>query len=215
MTVPPSCASPVHAAMPSEPASMSARCSWCGSDPLYIAYHDQEWGVPQTDERLLFEFLVLEGAQAGLSWITILKKRERYRQVFGNFEPAHVAAFAAADIDRLLADAGIVRNRLKIESAIGNAHAFLELQAGQGSFARWLWDFVDGRPIVNHWTDLKQVPAATALSQQLSRELKRAGFGFVGPTIVYAYLQAVGLVNDHLVSCPRHAECASMQPDWN
>lgn len=200
--------------MSPEPDSSRERCGWCGSDPFYVAYHDEEWGVPVSDDQRLFEFLVLEGAQAGLSWITILRKRERYRHVFAGFLPERLAAFGPADVDRLLADPGIVRNRLKIESAIGNARAFLELQARHGRFARWLWGYVDGRPIINHWTRLEEVPAQTALSQALSRELKRAGFRFVGPTIVYAYLQAVGLVNDHLISCPRHAECASMRPDW-
>lgn len=192
-----------------------ARCGWCGSEPVHIAYHDLEWGVPLADERALFEFLVLEGAQAGLSWITILKKRDHYRRTFADFEPERVARFTGADIERLMNDPGIVRNRLKIESAIGNALAWLDFQSRHGSFARWLWDHVDGQPIINHWTRLDQVPAETALSRQLSRELKRAGFRFFGPTIAYAFMQAVGVANDHLVSCPRHAECASMQPEFN
>lgn len=197
------------------PDRLPERCGWCGSDPLYVAYHDLEWGVPLADDRQLFEFLVLEGAQAGLSWITVLRKREHYRHAFAGFDPERVAAFGPADIARLLGDAGIVRNRLKIESAIGNARAYLDLQERHGGFGRWLWAHVDGRPIVNHFGHLDEVPAATPLSHQLSRELKRCGFNFVGPTILYAFMQAVGLVNDHLVTCPRHAECASMRPELN
>ena len=180
------------------------RCPWCGTDPLYIAYHDEEWGVPIHDDRRLFEFLVLEGAQAGLSWITILKRREGYRRAFAGFDPARVAAFDEADVARLLADPGIVRNRAKIASAIANARAFLAVQEEFGSFAAFQWDFVDGAPIVNAWTSLAEVPARTDVSDRLSKALKQRGFSFVGSTICYAHMQAVGMVNDHLVSCHRH-----------
>lgn len=162
--------------------------------------------MPVHDDRLLFEFLVLEGAQAGLSWLTILRKRQRYREVFARFEPSRVAGFSPADEARLRQDTGIVRNRLKIASAITNARAFLAVQATFGSFDRFLWDFVDGVPVQNHWRDLAEMPTETATSQRLSRELRRRGFGFVGSTICYAYMQAVGLVNDHLVTCYRHGE---------
>jgi DNA-3-methyladenine glycosylase I len=180
------------------------RCAWAGSDPLYVEYHDAEWGVPVHDDRRLFEFLVLEGAQAGLSWLTILRKREAYRRAFAGFDPARVARFDARRIARLLADPGIVRNRLKVESAVANARAFLEVQAEFGSFAAYQWRFVEGRPIVNRWEEQRQVPARTALSDAISKDLKRRGFSFVGSTIVYAHLQAVGMVNDHLVGCFRH-----------
>jgi DNA-3-methyladenine glycosylase I len=185
------------------------RCDWCGSDPAYVAYHDDEWGVPVHEERRLFEFLTLEGAQAGLAWITILRKREGYRRAFAGFDPALVAAFGADDAARLLADPGIVRNRAKIAATIDNARAFLEVQATCGSFERFLWAFVDGRPVVNHWQSMAEVPATTALSDALSKELKRRGFRFVGSTICYAFMQAVGLVNDHLVHCHRHAPLAA------
>ncbi|MBL8448057.1 MAG: DNA-3-methyladenine glycosylase I [Zoogloeaceae bacterium] len=180
------------------------RCPWCGDDPLYVAYHDQEWGVPVFDDRRLFEFLILEGAQAGLAWITILRKREGYRRAFADFDPATIAAFDDQDIARLLGDPGIVRNRAKISAAIGNARAFLATQAEFGTFARFLWDFVGGAPLVNHWTDLAQVPARTEISDALARALKARGFKFVGSTICYAHMQAVGMVNDHLVGCHRH-----------
>ena len=181
-----------------------AVCPWCGDDPLYRAYHDNEWGVPLTGDIPLFEFLILEGAQAGLAWITILRKREHYRLVFEGFDPEKVAGFDQARIERLLTDPGIVRNRLKVESAVSNARAFLDLQEEQGSFAAYLWGWVDGRPRVNHFRIMEEVPASTDLSERISKDLKKRRFRFVGPTIVYAYLQAVGLVNDHLVSCPRH-----------
>ena len=184
------------------------RCPWSEGDALYQAYHDQEWGVPTHDDHELFEMLILEGAQAGLSWITILKKRERYRQVFSGFDPARVARFGSRKIDRLLADAGIVRNRLKIRSAVANARAFLRVQKEFGSFDTYLWGFVDGRPVQNTWTTLAEVPARTTLSDQISTDLKRRGFGFVGSTICYAYMQAIGLVNDHLTSCFRHRALA-------
>jgi DNA-3-methyladenine glycosylase I len=179
------------------------RCPWCGDDPLYRRYHDQEWGVPVHDDGKLFEFIILEGAQAGLSWITILRKREAYRKAFADFDPNRVARFGHKDIERLKADAGIVRNRLKIESAVSNARAFLEIQSSFGSFDRYIWDFVDGQPIINHFRTMSEVPASTPLSEKISRDLKKRGFRFVGPTIVYAHMQATGMVNDHLVDCFR------------
>jgi DNA-3-methyladenine glycosylase I len=182
------------------------RCPWCGDDPLYVAYHDQEWGVPQHDERTLFEFLILEGAQAGLSWITILRKRENYRRAFANFDIASVAAFDERDVARLLADAGIVRNRLKIAAAISNARAVLALHEAGSSLNELLWSSVAGQPRRNSWRSMAEVPSSTAESDQLSKALKRRGFRFVGTTICYALMQAVGMVNDHLVDCPRHAE---------
>ena len=181
------------------------RCPWATNDPLYLAYHDEEWGVPVHDDRTLFEFLLLEGAQAGLSWITILRKRDAYRRAFANFDPAAVAAFDEDQIAALLADPGIVRNRLKIRAAVDNARAFLALQGEWGSFDAYVWGFVGGQPIVNQWKSLREVPAETAESRALSADLKRRGFRFVGPTIIYAYMQAVGMVNDHLVTCFRHA----------
>lgn len=186
------------------------RCPWAGSDPLSVAYHDGEWGVPSRDDRHLFEMLILEGAQAGLSWITVLRKRESYRRSFAGFDPQKVARFGAADVARLLADPGIVRNRLKVASAIGNAQAFLDLKEETGSFSRWLWSFVDDRPLQGAFGEMREVPAKTPLAERISRELLRRGFRFVGPTIVYAYMQAVGLVNDHLVGCPRHRACARL-----
>lgn len=183
--------------------SASTRCGWARSE-LAIAYHDEEWGVPVHDDRTLFEFLTLEGAQAGLSWETILGKRAHYVKVFAGFDPKRVARFSEARIARLLLDPGIVRNRLKVESTVSNARAFLDVQAEFGSFDRFLWDQVDGKPIRNRWRSLDQVPATTPLSDRLSKEWKRRGFRFVGPTIVYAFLQATGVVNDHVVSCFRH-----------
>jgi DNA-3-methyladenine glycosylase I len=180
------------------------RCPWGASDPLMIDYHDREWGTPVHDDRLLFEFLVLEGAQAGLSWMTILKKREAYRKAFANFDPETVAKYGARDIGRLLANDGIVRNRRKIESAITNAGVVLKIQEDAGSFSGYLWDFVGGRPIRNRWRSLEQIPALTAESKRLSRDLIRRGATFVGPTICYAFMQATGLVNDHLVTCFRY-----------
>ena len=179
------------------------RCAWAGTDPLYCAYHDDEWGRPIRNDRVLFEFLVLEGAQAGLSWITILRKRPAYRRAFAGFDPRQVARFTAADVRRLLDDAGIVRNRLKIASAIANARAFLAVQREFGSFAKYLWAFVANRPQVNRPRSPAEVPASTALSERISKDLKRRGFRFVGPTIVYAYLQAVGVVDDHVRGCFR------------
>ncbi|MGH2389020.1 MAG: DNA-3-methyladenine glycosylase I [Chloroflexota bacterium] len=181
------------------------RCAWAVSEQA-IAYHDQEWGVPVHDDRLLFEFLILEGAQAGLSWETILRKRERYRAVFAGFDPAAVAAYGEEDMARLLADPGIVRNRLKIRSAIGNARAFLAVQEEFGGFDPYIWRFVDGTPIRNTWTGLGNVPARTAESDAMSKDLKRRGFSFVGTTICYAFMQATGMVNDHVVECFRCGE---------
>ncbi|MGD9870076.1 MAG: DNA-3-methyladenine glycosylase I [Thauera sp.] len=191
---------------------MPERCAWCGNDPLYTAYHDLEWGVPKHDDRHLFEMLVLEGAQAGLSWITILKKRENYRRAFDDFDADKVARYTAADVERLMADAGIVRNRLKIESAIANARATLEAQARFGSLDACLWRFVDGVPRDGARAALADVPAETAESKAMSRELKRLGFRFVGPTVCYAFMQAVGMVNDHVAGCFRHREIAAGQP---
>jgi DNA-3-methyladenine glycosylase I len=182
------------------------RCPWAGDDALYCRYHDEEWGVPVHDDRVLFEFLILEGAQAGLSWITILRKRDAYRRAFARFDAKKVAAFGAADVRRLLADAGIVRNRLKIAASIDNARAFLALQKEHGSFDRFGWSFVHGRPIRNRRRTLRDVPAQTPEAEAFSRALKQRGFRFVGPTIMYAFMQAVGMVNDHLVGCFRYEE---------
>jgi DNA-3-methyladenine glycosylase I len=186
------------------------RCEWAGSDPLYVGYHDAEWGVPLRDERALFELLTLEGAQAGLAWITILRKRDGYRRAFDGFDPARVAAYGDADVDRLLADPGIVRNRAKVRAAIGNARAWLQLADETGSAVEHLWSFVDGRPLVNRWSTLADIPAETDASRALSRDLRSRGFGFVGPTIVYAFMQSAGLVNDHVVDCFRWAELGPM-----
>jgi DNA-3-methyladenine glycosylase I len=179
------------------------RCPWGDSSPNYIAYHDLEWGVPVHDDRVFFEFLILEGAQAGLSWSTILNKRDGYRDAFAGFDPARVARFDARRVQKLLANPGIVRNRLKIESSVSNARAFIELQRECASFDRYVWSFVGGKPIRNRWRSLREVPASTPESDALSRDLKRRGFRFVGTTIIYAFMQATGLVNDHLVACPR------------
>ena len=180
------------------------RCPWATSDPAYLPYHDEEWGVPLHDDRRIFEMLVLEGAQAGLSWLTILKRRNAYRRAFDHFDPRRVAGYGADRIARLLADAGIIRNRLKIKSAVTNARAFLNVQAEFGSFDRYVWRFVDGRPLQNAWATLAEVPARTAASDALSKDLKARGFSFVGSTICYAHMQATGMVNDHVVSCFRH-----------
>ncbi len=185
------------------------RCPWAlGVSDEYLRYHDEEWGVPVRDDRAQFEFLILEGAQAGLSWSTILHKRPAYRRAFAGFDPQRVARFNRRSVERLLRNPGIVRNRLKIESAIGNARAFLAVQESLGSFSAYLWNFVDGRPVVNRWSRQEQVPATTDLSDLISRDLKQRGFRFVGSTIVYSHLQATGLVNDHIVDCFRHRECA-------
>ena len=181
------------------------RCPWADGSASYIAYHDDEWGVPVHDDRVFFEFLILEGAQAGLSWSTILNKRDGYRAAFAGFDPVKVAAFKAKDITRLMGNAGIVRNRLKIESAVTNARAFLEVQREFTTFDRYVWTFVKGKPILNRRRTLATVPARTALSDALSKDLQKRGFRFVGTTIIYAFMQATGLVNDHLVGCPRWA----------
>ena len=182
------------------------RCEWAGTEPLYVAYHDEEWGVPAHDDRRLFEMLILEGAQAGLSWSTILNKRQNYRRVFENFEPEIVAGYDDAKVEVLLADPGIVRNRLKVESAVRNAQAFLDVQAEFGSFNVYIWKFVNGVPIVNAWKALDEIPAKTPESEAMSKDLKKRGFNFVGATICYAYMQSVGMVNDHVVDCFRYAE---------
>ena len=183
------------------------RCEWVPEgDSLYVAYHDEEWGVPSRDDRHLFELLVLEGAQAGLSWATILRKREGYRSAFAGFDAEAVARFGARDVERLLADPGIVRNRLKVESAIANAHATLAVRDEGGSLADYLWSFVGGEPKVNAWRTLSEIPAETEESRAMSKDLKRRGFRFVGPTVCYAFMQAAGLVNDHVVDCFRYAE---------
>lgn len=185
---------------------MPTRCTWCGSEPFYVAYHDREWGVPLHDERALFEFLILEGAQAGLSWATILKKREGYRRAFDHFDAERIARYTEADVARLLADPGIVRNRLKLASAVTNARATLAIREEFGGLDAYFWRFVEGKPIRNAWADSSQIPASTALSDTISRDLKQRGFKFVGSTIVYAHMQATGMVNDHLVGCFRHQE---------
>jgi DNA-3-methyladenine glycosylase I len=177
------------------------RCAWCGTDPLYVAYHDNEWGVPVHDDRVHFEFLILEAAQAGLSWITILKKRENYRKAFAGFDPVKVAKFTEADFERLMNDAGIVRNKLKIRSAINNANVFLSIQKEFGSFDKYIWGFVKGKPVRNQYASMKELPAKTALSDAVSKDLLKRGMRFVGSTIIYAHLQATGVVNDHVKSC--------------
>ncbi len=185
-----------------------ARCDWCGTDPLYVGYHDREWGRPERDPRALFEKLVLDGFQAGLAWITILRKREAFRAAFEGFRPERIARYGEADVNRLLADPGIVRSRAKIEATIGNARAWAEIE-GRDGFARFIWQFYDFRPRQNRWEGRAEVPAETAESREMSKALKAAGFKFCGPTIVYAFAQACGLVNDHYVGCPQHAECAA------
>ncbi len=182
------------------------RCWWAGSDPQYVAYHDEEWGTPVHDERTLFEFLVLEGAQAGLSWRTILNKRANFRKAFDGFDPKKVARYDETKIQALLADPGIIRNRLKINAAVGNARAFLIVQEEFGSFDAYIWGFVGHRPIINRWKTGREVPASTALADAISKDLKKRGFKFVGPTIVYAFMQAVGMVNDHTMDCFRYQE---------
>ena len=186
---------------------MKKRCQWAGEHAAMVAYHDQEWGVPVHDDRLLFEFLILEGAQAGLSWSTVLNKRSRYREVFDNFDPEQIARYDETKRRQLLTDAGIIRNRLKIDATISNAQAYLELCHSGERLDSWLWGFVDGRVIQNSWQRLSEIPAQTVVSETMSRELKKRGFRFVGPTICYAFMQAVGMVNDHLVTCFRHDRC--------
>ena len=185
---------------------MKKRCQWAGTDPDYIDYHDTEWGVPVHDDRTLFEFLVLEGAQAGLSWLTILKKRDNYRKAFDNFSPEIIARYNRQQIARLLANPGIIRNRLKINAAIKNAGAFLTVAEAFGSFDDYLWRFVDGSPVTNAWKEEKEIPAQTDTSQKLSRDLKKRGFTFVGPVICYSFMQAVGMINDHVIDCFRYHE---------
>jgi DNA-3-methyladenine glycosylase I len=187
-----------------------SRCGWCGTDKLYVAYHDEEWGVPVRDDRTLFEFLILEGAQAGLSWSTILNKRVGYRRLYDGFDPELVAGYDDSKVAELLSDPAIVRNRAKVAASIGNARAFLEVQAEFGSFSEYVWRFTDGVPIQNAWRTLADIPAKTALAESISKDLKQRGFKFVGPTIVYAHMQATGMVNDHIVSCFRHAEVAAL-----
>lgn len=177
------------------------RCAWCGTDPLYVRYHDEEWGVPVHDDRHLFEMLNLEGAQAGLSWITILRKREGYRKAFSNFDATRIVRYKPEKLEKLMQDAGIVRNRLKISAVVDNARAYLAVQKEFGSFDRYIWGFVDGKPIVNHFTKLSQVPPKTPLSDAMSKDLKKRGFRFVGSTICYAFMQAVGMVDDHMAEC--------------
>jgi len=184
-----------------------SRCPWAGSDPLYVAYHDHEWGVPLHDDQHLFEMLVLEGAQAGLSWLTVLRKRDAYRRAFDGFDPRAVARFTPARIERMLQDPGIIRNRQKVESAVSNARCFLTVAEEFGSFDAYVWRFVNGTPIVNAWKSLKELPPHTAESDAMSRDLRARGFTFVGPTICYAHMQATGMVNDHLVSCFRYESC--------
>lgn len=189
---------------------MLHRCPWAEGSDLERAYHDEEWGLPCRDDRRLFEFIILETAQAGLSWRTILNKREGYRQAFAGFDPEVVARFGPQDVERLLADVGIIRNRKKVEAAIANARATLKVQEQPGGLAGYFWNFVDGRPLVNHWQELAEVPASTPLSTALAKDMKARGFAFMGPTTAYAHMQAVGMVNDHLVTCFRHAQCAAV-----
>jgi DNA-3-methyladenine glycosylase I len=186
------------------------RCPWPKQDPLYVAYHDEEWGVPEFDDRALFEKLILDGFQAGLSWITILRKRENFRRAFDGFAPEKIARYQKRKVESLMQDVGIVRNRAKVEGAVSSARAWLDIMESGPGFSKLLWDFLDGKPKLNNFRSMKQVPAETELSRRISKELSRRGFKFVGPTIVYAFMQAVGMVNDHLVSCHRHAACAKL-----
>ena len=186
------------------------RCPWPGQDPFYVAYHDDEWGVPERDDRALYEKLVLDGFQAGLSWITILRKRENFRRAFDGFVPEKIARYTPKKVERLMQDAGIVRNRMKIEGAVASARAYLDVMEKGPGFSALLWGFLDGTPKVNRFRTRKQVPAETPISKAMSKELAARGFKFVGPTIVYAFMQAVGMVNDHLVTCYRHAACAKL-----
>lgn len=186
------------------------RCPWCGTDPLYVKYHDEEWGVPVHDEQQHFEFLILEAMQAGLSWFTVLKKRENFRLAFDNFNPEKVALYDEQKVQQLLGDPGIIRNQLKIRATINNAARFLDVQKEFGSFDKYIWSFTDGKPLVNKWEELSMVPAKTALSDQISKDLIKRGFKFVGSTIIYAHMQAIGMVNDHLVSCFRYREVSDV-----
>lgn len=204
---PPDLERPALAKAPTHPDGL-ARCTWPGQDPLYVAYHDQEWGVPEFDDRALYEKLMLDGFQAGLSWITILRKRDNFRRAFDGFEPQVIARYTPKKVAALMADAGIVRNRAKIEGAVRSAQAYLDVMEKGAGFSALLWDFVDGRPKVNRFRSSKQIPAETPVSRAISKELAGRGFKFCGPTIVYAFMQATGMVNDHLVTCHRHEACA-------
>jgi DNA-3-methyladenine glycosylase I len=186
------------------------RCPWPGTDPLYVAYHDEEWGVPERDDRALYEKLVLDGFQAGLSWITILRKREAFRRAFNDFAPKKIARYSNKKVEALMQDQGIVRNRMKIEGAVASARAWLEIMENGAGFGPYLWDFVGGKPIVNRHQRIADIPAETELSRAISKDLKARGFKFCGPTIIYAFMQATGMVNDHLTSCPRHAACVKL-----
>jgi DNA-3-methyladenine glycosylase I len=186
------------------------RCPWPGTDPIYVAYHDEEWGVPERDDRALYEKLVLDGFQAGLSWITILRKREAFRRAFDGFAPEKVARYSKKKVEALMQDEGIVRNRMKIDGAVASARAWLEIMEQGAGFSPYLWDFVDGKPIVNRYKTMSEIPAETEISRIISKELKGRGFKFCGPTIVYAFMQATGMVNDHLMSCPRHTACVKL-----
>lgn len=190
------------------------RCSWCEKNDLYIKYHDQEWGVPVFDDRKLFEFLILESAQAGLNWLTILKRRENYRKAYNNFDPVKVASYDDNKIAELVSNPGIIKYKRKIEASINNAKCFIEVQHEFGSFSDYIWGFVDFKPIINTFTDLTEVPAQTSLSQKVDEDLKKRGFKFIGPTIIYAYLQAIGIVNDHLQSCFRYKEIISSYSEY-
>jgi DNA-3-methyladenine glycosylase I len=187
------------------------RCPWPGTDPLYVAYHDEEWGVPERDDRALYEKLVLDGFQAGLSWITILRKREAFRRAFDNFVPEKIARYGQNKIEALMQDQGIVRNRMKIEGAVASARAWLDIMDRGPGFGPYLWDFVGGRPINNHYKTMGEIPAKTEISRIISKDLKARGFKFCGPTIIYAFMQATGMVNDHIASCPRHAACVKLR----
>ena len=191
-------------------APMKSRCGWCGDDPLYVDYHDSEWGVPVWDDETLFEFLILEGAQAGLAWITVLRKREGYRALFDGFDAAKIARYTDKKLNKILLDPRIIRNRLKVYGARKNARAFLEVQKERGSFADYLWDFVGHKPIQNTWKSLAEVPATTPLSDSLSKDMKKRGFTFVGTTIMYAHMQATGMVNDHTADCFRYRQCKKL-----
>lgn len=186
------------------------RCTWCHGDDLYRSYHDEEWGVPCFDDKVLFEFLILEGAQAGLSWITVLRKRAAYRQAFDNFDPEKIARYSPKKIEKLLGNSGIIRNRLKVESAVKNARAYLALRDSGTSLSDFMWRYVEGKPIQNKWRSMKQVPASTPISDALSKGMKKAGFNFIGTTICYAHMQATGMVNDHLLTCHRHDACREL-----
>ncbi|MBX3490562.1 MAG: DNA-3-methyladenine glycosylase I [Parvibaculum sp.] len=196
-------------------AAEAKRCPWPGEDPFYIAYHDGEWGVPEYDDRALFEKLVLDGFQAGLSWITILRKRESFRAAFDGFEPERIVRYKPAKVEKLLQNPGIIRHRGKIEATIGNARAWLDIMEEDGGFSGFLWDIAGGAPKQNKWKRIGDVPAETPMSVAMSKALKARGFKFCGPTIVYAFAQAVGMVNDHLVSCPRHADCSALAQNKN